>query len=431
MPPSVASSSDATPYLRAGLVTGLAATLLGAGLCAIVAAIAAGTGGSPLTALRAGARAWLLPLGSGLQVDGTDITLIPLGGTIVVGLVVALTVRWVVDAPVDEVGPFAATVAGTAGVLAAVLSNVSDSATVSTSPVRSAFGAFVVAGVAAGLAASRGREGEPWLAGHPEVRAVLRAAVGGAATFLAACTVIVLALFASSTSRAAELWAALDPGLAGSVTLGLLCLIAMPTLVLWAGAVVLGPGVQIGTDTSLDLTGAYLGPVPGLPALAVLPEPGAFPDWVVVLGLVPLLAGVYAGWRLAVPEETAVVRRVVLGAVAGAGSGLVVGLLVQLSAGAVGPGRMGEVGPISLAPLLVAVPVLAAGGAIGAGLAHYRVVRAKQPSDPTPGTEGRRPRLGFRHQPAGADRRDQEPRPGLRGSRRLLRRPGRGGGSRS
>ncbi|MCL8253178.1 hypothetical protein AERO_17470, partial [Aeromicrobium fastidiosum] len=82
--------------------------------------------------------------------------------------------------------------------------------------------------------------------------------------------------------------------------------------------------------------------------------------------------------------------------------GLVLGVLVGLSGGAIGPGRLTDAGPPLLTPLLVAVPVMALGGALGAVLSHYRGARANRPPD----TSSRgRPRLWKRHEPAGADRR--------------------------
>lgn len=399
-----------TPYLRAGLLTAVLAAVLAVLSASLLTAISAASEASLLGSLRSGVRAWLVPMGSGLEVGGTSLSLVPLGGTVLVGLAVLLASRWVVSEPVDEIAAYAATVAGASGALAALLSTLTDTAQVETSTVRSAFGAFVVTGVAAALAVgpARGRAADLWPTEDVRVRAVVRAAGHGVAALLASCAVLLVVLLGLSLDRAGDLWAALDPGTGGAVVLGLLCLVAVPTLVLWTVAVVLGPGIALGEDTSLDLTGSYLGQVPGLPVLAALPEPGAFGDWVVVLGLLPVLAGVAAGWRLTLPEGTALLHRVGLGAAAGGLAGLAVGVLVVLSSGSIGPGRMAEAGPAGLTALLVAVPVLAAGGGVGAALAHYRGVRAQQPSD----REARRPRLRLRDEPAGADRRDSESEPG-------------------
>ena len=110
---------------------------------------------------------------------------------------------------------------------------------------------------------------------------------------LGGATVITLVMLVLHLDSAADLWATLDPG--GPVLLGLMCLLALPTLVLWTTSVLLGPGFTLGTDTAVDLAGADLGPVPGFPPLAALPDPGPFGGWVVVLTLIPLAAGVAAG----------------------------------------------------------------------------------------------------------------------------------------
>ena len=168
--------------------------------------------------------------------------------------------------------------------------------------------------------------------------------------------------------------------LGGGLALAVMCLLSVPTLVLWATSVLIGPGFVLGTDTSVDLTGSHLGAVPGFPPLAALPAPGEFSGWVFVLGLVPLLAGIVAGFKTDPPvpgdSDSALLHRLGHGAAAGAVAGLVVGLAVAVSGGGIGPGRMADAGPPVLTPLLVAVPVLAMGGALGAVLAHYRGARA-------------------------------------------------------
>jgi hypothetical protein len=142
--------------------------------------------------------------------------------------------------------------------------------------------------------------------------------------------------------------------------------------------------------------------VPGFPLLAALPTPGEFPGWVFVLGLVPLAAGIISGWRVVPAHRTTLPERLALGAGAGAIAGLVLGVLIGVSGGAIGPGRLAEAGPPMFTPLLVAVPAMALGGALGAALNHYRGTRASRPSDTSaPG----RPRLWKRHQSPSVDRR--------------------------
>lgn len=299
MSASVEATSDVTSSVQAGLLTAAMATLIGFVSATVVAALATGFGGSPIGVVRTGARAWLVGLGSGLTIDGTAITLVPIGGTVLVALIVALVARWA-RREQTELRPFAASAAAGAGALAALLSVLSNSSSVTTSPVRAAFGGFIVVGLAAALALGGVTSALQRVSNHGEASAVLVAASRGVGAFLGVCAVLVLLGLVTSIDRAGELWAALDPGLVGGIGLGLICIVAVPTLLLWSGAVLLGPGIEFGTDTSLDLTGSYLGAVPGLPILSALPEPGPFGAWAIGLGLVPVLVGLGIGWWLSV-----------------------------------------------------------------------------------------------------------------------------------
>ena len=413
----------ATPYLRPAFLTAGLAITLGIAVSSGLALLAQGGGASATGLLRAGVQGWLVAQGSGLDLEGTSIRLVPLGAVVLVGLVTALAARWIVADPIEELGPYAATVAGTCGAVAAVLSAVTNTGEVHTSVVRAAFGAFAVGGIgsAVGVARKHQRVEMLWFTDRADVRAVVRGAWTGVATLLGSAAALVVVLLTIHLDRAADLWALLDPDVGGGLALAATCLLSVPTLVLWATSVLLGPGFVLGTDTSVDLTGSHLGAVPGFPPLAALPAPGEFPGWVFVLGLLPLLAGVVAGFRTEPASTTstdptsaddagksdhALLDRVLLGATAGGLAGLVTGLAVAVSGGGIGPGHMADAGPPVLTPLLVAIPVLAMGGALGAVVAHYRVARAPQQSGPPQDGATRRSRLRWRHQSPGPDRRD-------------------------
>lgn len=401
--PSVSS------FLRPAFLT----AALGATASLVVAAlfVLAARGSAHLSTagfVRSTARAWLVSVGAGLDAGPISVGLVPLGGTLLSISVVALAAAWVASDPIAELGAFAATAAGALGVIAGIASAVTNSGDIRTSVVRAAFGAFAVGGVGAALgAAVRHHAGSSlWPTSNRDVRAAVRAAVPAAVAVLASSALIVLALLVLHIPRASDLWAVLDPGFGGGFALAAICLLAAPTLILWTASALIGPGFELGTHTSVDLTGSQLGAVPGLPVLAALPSPGSFPGWVFLLGLIPLAAGMLAGWRVDPGERDDLPVRVALGAAAGALAGSAIGVLIAVSGGAIGPGRMADAGPPMLAPLLVAVPVMAMGGALGAVLAHYRGTRAKQPSD-TSAT--RRPRLWKRHQSPGTDRRVGQP----------------------
>ncbi len=396
-------------FLRPAFLTAVLAALASWVVAAVF--VLAARGFAPLSFAgfaRSTTRAWLVSVGSGIDAGPVALSLVPLGATLLCIGVVALTTAWVVSEPVEELGAFSATTAGALGVLAGIASSATSSGEIHTSVVRSAFGAFAVGGLGAalGVATRHHSTDRLWFTANRDVRAVVRAAVPGLLAVLGSSALIVLVLLVLHLPRAADLWAALDPGFGGGIALVVVCVLAAPTLVLWTASALIGPGFALGVHTSVDLTGAQLGTVPGLPILAALPSPGAFPGWAFLLGLVPLGAGMLVGWRVDPGERDDVLVRVSLGAAAGALAGFVLGVLIAVSGGAIGPGRMADAGPPRLTPLLVAVPVLALGGALGAALAHYRGVRATRPPD---SSSTGRPRLWKRHQSPGPDRRRGQP----------------------
>ncbi len=404
----------ASLYLRPAFLSAGLAMTLGIAISGVLTLIAQGGASSVPALLRTAVQGWLIAQGSGLDIEGTSIRLVPLGATALVLLLAALAARWIVADPVEELGPYAATVAGSCGAVAAILAAVTNTGELHTSVVRAAFGAFAVGGIGSAVGAARKhrRTEMLWFTDRADVRAVVRGAAWGVGTLLGAAATLVVVLLTVHLDRAADLWAMLDPDAGGGVALAVMCLLSVPTLVLWATSVLIGPGFVLGTDTSVDLTGSHLGAVPGFPPLAALPAPGEFSTWVFVLGLVPLVAGVVAGFTTDPPlpgdSDSALLRRLGHGAAAGAVAGLVVGLAVAVSGGGIGPGRMADAGPPVLTPLVVAVPVLAMGGALGAVLAHYRGARApREPEQPQDGAT-RRPRFRWRHQPPGPDRRVED-----------------------
>ena len=111
-----------------------------------------------------------------------------------------------------------------------------------------------------------------------------------------------------------------------------------------------------------------LGPVPAFPLLAALPSEGSPSPLTSALVAVPVLVGALAA--------VLVVRRFPaygfeVGAVRGLGSGVLGGVLltvlVMLAGGAVGPGRMADVGA-DLVPTFVAATVAMGIGGLAGGV---------------------------------------------------------------
>ena len=321
--------------------------------------------------LRIPARMWLVAHGSGIVVGEAQIGVVPLGVTLVVITLTALIAHRVARAEISDLGGFAGAVGMTIGIAAAILAAVVSTDDVVVSIPRAAIGGLLVGGLGAALGAGWRHRGQ--LSVGDDVGLVIVGASRALAAVLSSSLALVVLMLAVHGRRAADMWGLLDPSVGGAIVLALACLLSLPTLVMWTASVLIGPGFSIGTDTSVDLTGAYLGAIPGFPTLAAVPEPGAFGPWVLVLGLVLPAAGVWAG---------TLTPRVRIGAMSGAAAGLVLGGLIAISSGGIGPGRMVEAGPPPATPAAIAVVILAATGALGSLLAHYRGRRAsRKPSE--------------------------------------------------
>ena len=155
MKPTVATAPLRPGFLTAGL-TAVVAVLTGT----VVALL---TGADVVPALRTGVRAWLVLQGSGIELQGFGLTLVPLGGVLLCGALAARVARAMTPAPPESPGALAATAAGGAGVLAAVLASVVGTAEISVDPVRAAAAAFVVTGAGAAVGAvHHGRLADLW-----------------------------------------------------------------------------------------------------------------------------------------------------------------------------------------------------------------------------------------------------------------------------
>ncbi|MDF1704623.1 MAG: DUF6350 family protein [Aeromicrobium sp.] len=381
-PARLSSPDDVRSAVWPGAMTAVWTAVAGWLVTGVVVVLGGSGGDLGLGTLRGAARVWLVAQGSGITAEGIDVTLVPWGGVLLGVALVVLVGRRQVREPVAEPAAYAATVAGVYAVLASVVAAVANDTAVSVPTIRAALATFALAGAGAALAyvSVHGVPAAWWPESRPGVLAVLRGAATSVAVVLVVSLVVVLVLLARHVRQAGSLWALLDPGLGGGVALALVCLLVVPTLVLWAASALIGSGFQVGTGTSVDLTSSHLGQVPGLPVLAALPGPGEFPVWSFLLALVPAIGAGWAGWRLVrrghVDLATDFWRGVGLAAGAGAVGALALALLAWSSGGAVGPGRMSEVGPESLLGLLRALPFMAVAAGFGAVAAHYRGGRA-------------------------------------------------------
>lgn len=217
-------------------------------------------------------------------------------------------------------------------------------------------------------------------------RAGLRAAWLALAALLTLALLVVAIALVQGVVTVLELHEALAPGRLGAVVLVLAQLAFVPTLVVWGLAWLAGPGFAVGEGTLFSPTEVVAAPLPAVPVLGVLPQPGA-PGlgWVV---LAPLVVGAGVGlWLHRRRFQQTWWEALLSGVVATGTVALTAAVLCVAASGGIGPGRLATVG--AAAPAVAGALAWRTG--LGAGLVllalhpqvhalvarGYRAVRAR------------------------------------------------------
>lgn len=364
--------------LTGGAVAGFLAASTSAVLCAALIALGGtSSGSSARSAGEAGLFAWLLAHGSGLRIDTVDVRAVPLGCTLLLGCWafasarrVRVGTRWRAGSVPVSRSTLAAAVLGFSVAYVLVVAGLAGVASLFGSDVQLVRAAAVAAALAAGSSAV-GLLGPRSMVDRAQrtlpfgLLAMLRAAAAGCLVMLLGTVMVFVAAVLTSADRFLDLTSALELTWPGALMLFGTFLLALPNLLGLTGAVLLGPGFALGTGTTVTATSVTLGAVPGWPPLATLPGSGTTPVWAVALLVIPVFAGVAAGWLGASCSVGGSLRRAGTGLGSGVLAGLVVGGWVLASGGAVGPGRMEDIGAAARV-LPLAVATLGAGALIGA-----------------------------------------------------------------
>ncbi|SKC42300.1 cell division protein PerM [Okibacterium fritillariae] len=183
--------------------------------------------------------------------------------------------------------------------------------------------------------------------------AILRAGFTGATAVVAAILAVASVLLAltifANFGTITTLYESTQLGVTGGIAVTLGQLAFMPNLVIWVASWLVGPGFALGAGTSVSPVNTVVGPLPAFPILGAVPTADLLFGFVGIL--VPLLAGFFAAMLVrerltdaATPAHAN--RTLAAGAVAiGLISALIFAVLASLSGGAIGPGRLAEVGP--------------------------------------------------------------------------------------
>jgi hypothetical protein len=354
----------------------------------VVGWLAAAFGGAA-GAVRAGATVWLVAHKAGATLGDARLSVAPLGLTLFLAWCLyrggRFTARVSGADQTKDLALASGVLAVTYGLGALIIALLTSDGAVKISPATAFLGAATLAIIAgtAGILVESGAARDIADATPQGLRDVIPAAMAAVLTIVAVASLLYAVLLAVHFSRVTSMLELLDAGVVGSVVLFAICLMLLPNVILYVVAFLAGPGFQLGVGTTIAPTGVDVGNLPALPLLAAVPADGATPTYLLVLtALVPLLAGAMAGLVVArrglAAEDSYALgwdAFALRGAIAALLAGIVLLVLMTLSGGAAGPGRMAQVGVSGAIP---AAGVLVAGMAIGAAITAA-VVTARRP----------------------------------------------------
>ncbi len=402
LPPSAPARSRSAAAVPRDLSTSRPLVLL-ATLAGVVAAVStlvvclaigvvgwfltdAGAHGTPRDGLRTGALGWLMAHGSGVTVQGVSVTVVPLGITLLsawlvwrVGLGLGESVSGhgpdadrIADGERDLTVPLATGLFTTAYVVVAVVT-ASLAGTTATAPDtgRVVLWSIVLASLVGGAAIAIGSgRAAIWAALVPmSLRAGLTACRRILVAWFVVSSVALLVALLVDAGTAANVMSQLHADAGDATLFTALSTTVVPNAVVFSGSYLLGPGFAVGVGTLVSPGAVLIGPLPMFPLLAALPDTGPTAAWTGLLVAVPFAV---AAWGAIRAQRLAPTLRweegAVRGCLGGVLAGVVFGVLAAVAGGAVGPGRMREVGPFAFDVLVHAITAFGIGGLVG-GLA--------------------------------------------------------------
>jgi hypothetical protein len=366
-----------------GLLAGAEAVLLG-WLVLVIPAVAAyvATAAAPalgeagwLEAARVGTAGWLLGHGALFTVGGFQISLVPIGITALSVFLMSAAVRRARLAGWAALLIASATYVVVTGLLVA-FAEVDGAA-------RALAGALAVA-VAGSLLGQRGRYPRLPDGVSRLVEAVpdwfvlgLRAGVRILVALTVLSLVAVVAAVVVSFDQILDLQAGLHTDGVSTVIAVFAQLLLVPTLMMWALAFVAGPGFAVGEGTAFTPTGIDAGPLPVVPVLGALPEPGSVVGELGLVAVLWVLVGAAVGWWLhRASADADLPRSLAAVVVAVALTAAAVAVAVGAGSGGIGPGRMAVVGADPVAVALAVGWQVLLGAVVVVVLGHPTTARA-------------------------------------------------------
>ena len=312
-------------------------------------------------AAQAGTSIFLLAMGGPAEVGNASVSLMPLSVTLLIWWFVY---RSFLATGVDSWAQ-AASAAASSFVCTLILG-------LAALPGAGRFSGAVGAAVLTCAAMARAR----WRISRPDGRVwnLLERCLGELRPVLRALAVVSVALLAVALVLGRSAIAAINgyyvQGAVGAVMLAVVQLAYLPNIVVWVASFALGAGFSVGRGTDFSAFGVTSLQLPAIPVFGALPNPGVRMAWLPVL--LAFLALAWFVWRsraYSSLKEAAAAAGACLGCLFALGAAA-----AFLSGGAVGPGRMSDVGP-RLAPLALGF-ALAIGLPCALGLVAPRAAAA-------------------------------------------------------
>lgn len=307
-------------------------------------------GASVVDVLSAGTRVWLAAHGTGFLVNKTTVTLVPLGLTGILWLLLALasaiTYKNVWAAGVHKDAPklqwqVVSMMCGCYAVVTTVISSFFNGGSMAW---RAALGGLAVGFTAAWMGVHYGiRDNRPVI--NERIRAVGR---GVAVTLLliltGACAALVAALIAHAR-QISDIEAGLGFTAPVSFVLGVIYLAYLPNFLVWSSSYLIGAGVTLGMDTIVTPFEAQVGTLPAISILGVVTEDVTLLAllWIVFAAVASIAGGLFTirTWPGRLTYEQGMTHSALVPVVALA----VLVILGWLSSGDLGSNRMSDFGP--------------------------------------------------------------------------------------
>lgn len=341
---------------------------------------------------------WLLAHGAGAVIGGTTITLMPLGLTAVLVLILSglsgVAARQAVLAQESDeltlevqqrllvrlVLSFTGAYLVTIGVVAFLF-------TTPTQVAKALLGSALLAGVSSLIGVGRALGWVPTRSWPLWARRVPMAAGAGIVTVLVGATTALAVALYQGRERITLLSESLGADPVGGLVLVLGQLAYLPDFILWAASWVVGAGFTVGDGSVISPTVTHVGLLPAVPVFGAVP-PAATGHWAMLSWLVVgVVAGAVAAWTAVAPrrrsrfDETALV-----GGLAGVVAGVALTVVAVLSRGNLGVARLVGVGPRPVELFVMACSLMGISG-MAAGLVMGLVSRrsAVVPEGPAAG----------------------------------------------